>query len=204
MQLIPTNEEVLELIQHAGGLRRGHFEYPSGLHSANYIQMALAMRRHEDATVLSVALSRLVRSNAEIRAMIAKLSIVAPATGGLPVAYGVCEALRARQVYWAESLRPDDPLRFRMFFELEPGEKVLLVDDIIRSGRRLKQLKQLVEEKGGEVVGIAVLVEDPTPAFADFSALPFYHLARFSSGYCPAGAACELCKQGVPVTKAWV
>ncbi len=204
MQLIPTNGEVLDLVHRAGGLHQGHFEYPSGLHSANYIQMALAMRRHEDATLLSVALSRLVRSNPEIRAMISKLSIVAPATGGLPVAYGVCEALRAHQVYWAESLKQGDPLRFRMFFELEPGEKVLLVDDIVRSGLRLSQLKQLVEEKGGEVVGIAVLIHDPTPEIANFGDIPFYQLARFNSEYSTAGAACELCKKGVPVTKVWV
>lgn len=204
MQLIPTNAEVLDLVQRAGGLRQGHFEYPSGLHSANYIQMALAMRRHEDATLLSVALSRLVRSNGEIRAMLPKLSIVAPATGGLPVAYGVCEALRAHQVYWAESVTQNDPLNFRMFFALEPGEKVLLVDDIIRSGRRLTQLKQLVEDRGGEVVGIAVLIHDPTPGVADFGKLPFYQLAKFSSEYSQAGAACELCRQGVPLTKVWV
>ena len=118
MHLIPTNEEVLDLLRNAGGLRRGHYEYPNGFHGDQYIQPAMAMRKYETAKILSVGLSRLVRANAEIRAVIPELSIVAPATGGLPVAYGIGEALRARQVYWAESASASEPLRFRMFLEV--------------------------------------------------------------------------------------
>src|ERR1700693_2382450 len=102
MQLVPTRDEVVELLRRTGGLRQGHFEYPSGLHTNEHLQVALTMRHFETAKILSVGLSRLIRANAELRAMIPELSIVAPATGGLPVAYGMCEALRARQVYWAE------------------------------------------------------------------------------------------------------
>ena len=82
-----------------------------------------------------MGLSRLLRANPEIRAIIPELSIVTPMTGGLPVAYGVCEALRARQVYWAEREHDDEPLRFRQFLEPQPGEQVVLVDDILRTGR---------------------------------------------------------------------
>src|SRR6266478_3691664 len=106
MHLIPTQEEVVDLFRRTGGLRKGHFEYPSGLHTAEYPQVALTMRHFETAKILSVGLSRLIRANSELRAIIPELSVVAPATGGLPVAYGVCEALRANQVYWAE--RGDD------------------------------------------------------------------------------------------------
>ena len=102
MHLVPTQDEVVELLRQTGGLRKGHFEYPNGLHANEYLQVALTMRHYQSAKILSVGLSRLIRAHADIRAMIPELSIVAPATGGLPVAYGVCEALRARQVYWAE------------------------------------------------------------------------------------------------------
>ncbi len=77
-----------------------------------------------------MGLSRLLRANPEIRAMIPELSIVAPATGGLPVAYGVCEALQAKRVYWAEREFEDRPFRFRQYIEPQPGEQVVLVDDI--------------------------------------------------------------------------
>ena len=102
MHLIPTQEEVVSVLRETGALRDGHFEYPTGLHSNEYLQVPLAMRHYQQQRMLSVGLSRLLRANPEIRAIMPELSIVAPATGGLPVAYGVCEALRAKQVYWAE------------------------------------------------------------------------------------------------------
>ncbi|MEQ1886459.1 MAG: phosphoribosyltransferase family protein [Bryobacteraceae bacterium] len=201
MHLIPTKDELVNLMRRTGGLRTGHFEYPRGLHSSEYMQVALTMRSFEAAKILSVALSRLLRANSEIRAMISQLSIVAPATGGLPVAYGVSEALRAKQVYWAERDNDDEPLRLRQFFEVAPGEKVLLVDDIVRTGKRLTELRQLIESKGGEVVGIGVVVYDPLPGVASFDPLPFYHLLELRSTYYPDAAACELCRKGEPLTK---
>src|SRR6202030_4711772 len=113
MHLTPTQDEVVRVLRETGALRDGHFEYPNGLHSNEYLQVPLAMRYYQHARTLSVGLSRLLRANSEIRAIIPELSIVAPATGGLPVAYGVCEALRARQVYWAERDTENQPLRFR-------------------------------------------------------------------------------------------
>src|ERR1044071_4778020 len=137
MHLLPTPEEVVQVLRDTGALREGHFEYPSGLHSNEYLQVPLAMRYYQHARTLSVGLSRLLRAHPEIRAMIPELSVVAPATAGLPVAYGVCEALRARQVYWAEDADGSGTLRFRQYLEQHPGEQVVLVDDILRSGRKL-------------------------------------------------------------------
>src|SRR4030081_1282339 len=143
MHLLPTPEEVVRVLRDTGALRDGHFEYPSGMHSNEYLQVPLAMRYYQHAKTLSVGLSRLLRANAEIRAMIPELSIVSPDTGGLPVAYGMCEALRAHQVYWAERREENGPMHFRQYLEQLPGEKVLLVDDILRSGKNLSELKRL-------------------------------------------------------------
>src|SRR5579863_9374180 len=123
MHLLPTHDEVVRVLRDTGALRDGHFVYPNGLHSNEYLQVPVAMRYYQHAKTLSVGLSRLLRANSEIRAMIPELSIVAPATGGLPVAYGVCEALRARQVYWADRKEEHGPLRFRQYLEQKPGEK---------------------------------------------------------------------------------
>jgi len=201
MHLVPTAEEVIELFEQTGALRRGHFEYPNGLHGDEYLQVALAMRYYQHAKILSVGLSRLVRTNPELHAMIPKLSIVSPATGGLPVAYGVSEALRAHQVYWAERENPGEPMRFRQYLEQVPGEKVLLVDDIMRTGAKLSELKTLVESKGGVVVGIAVIVYQPAPGAPDFSPLPFYYLAKLDHIRYRDAASCDLCRQGVPLEK---
>ena len=71
------------------------------------------------------------------------LGLLAP--GGLPVAYGICEALQARQVYWAEREAPGKAYRFRPFLEPQPGEQVMLVDDILHSGANLMDLKAAIE-----------------------------------------------------------
>lgn len=204
MHLVPTQEEVVDLLRQTGALRTGHFAYPNGLHSNEYLQVALAMRYYQHAKTLSVGLSRQLRANSEIRAMIPELSIVAPATGGLPVAYGVCEALRAHQVYWGEREDTGQAMRFRQFLEQMPGEKVLLVDDILRTGRKLTELKNLVEANGAEVVGLAVMIYQPTPETPSFDPLPFYYLAKLDGLYYKDASSCELCKEGVPLERVWI
>jgi len=204
MHLLPTQDEVVGILRETGALRDGHFEYPNGLHSNEYLQVPLAMRYYQHARTLSVGLSRRLRANSEIRATIPQLSIVAPATGGLPVAYGVCEALRAHQVYWAE--RQDDglPLRFRQFLEQTRGESVVLVDDILRSGSNLSEMRTLLESRGATVMAVAVVIYQPTPKTKDFGSLPFYYLAKLEATYYTDAASCDLCKQGVPLEKVWV
>jgi orotate phosphoribosyltransferase len=204
MHLIPTQDEVVSVLRDTGALRHGHFQYPTGQHSNEYLQVPLAMRYYQYQKMLSVGLSRLLRANPEIRAIVPQLSIVAPATGGLPVAYGICEAMRAKQVYWAERDHDREPLRFRQYLEQNPGEPVVLVDDILRSGNRLSELKQLLESRGALVVAMAVIIYQPTPQTRDFGALPLYYLARLEASYYADGAHCELCKQGVPLETVWL
>ncbi len=204
MHLLPTPEEVVSVLRETGALRDGHFEYPSGLHSNEYLQVPLAMRYYQHARTLSVGLSRLLRANPEIRAMIPDLSIVAPATGGLPVAYGVCEALRAKQVYWAERNDEGEPMRFRQYLEQPPGEQVVLVDDILRSGSKLAEMKTLLESRGATVIGLAVVIYQPTPRTRDFGTLPLYYLAKLDASYYSDTGHCDLCRRGVKLDKVWV
>ena len=161
-QLLPTHEEVSAILRETGALRDGHFRYPNGLHSDRYLQIPLAMRVYQHQKMLSVALSRLVRANPEIRAIIPELSIVCPATGGLPIAYTLCEALRARQVYWAEQESLDSPLKYRQFLKQEAGEKVLLVDitDVDAPQRIAGELKERFGGVDLSILGSCVVVEE--------------------------------------------
>src|SRR5579864_7929329 len=204
MELVPTQDDVVALLRRTGGLREGHFEYPGGQHITEYLQVALTMRDYHAAKVLSVGLSRKVRANTEIRAIIPELSVVAPATGGLPVAYGVCEALRAKQVYWGERENENEPQRFRQYLEQHPGEQVVLVDDILRSGSKLAEMKTLLESRGATVVGLAVVIYQPTPNTRDFGSLPLYYLAKLDASYYSDAAHCDLCRRGVKLEKVWV
>jgi len=204
MDLVPTNEEVIALLRRTGALRDGHFEYANGMHANEYLQVALAFRYFEHAKLLSVGLSRRLRADTEIRAMLKELSLVCPDnTAGLPIAYGMSEALRTSQVYWAEKDSPSAALRFRQFVEPAKGEKVLLVDDILRTGRRLTELRTLLDAKGADIVGIAVAVYQPNPDVADFGNLPLFYLAKMDAVYYKDASSCELCRKGAAVERVW-
>ena len=200
MHLIPTNDEVIQMLRDTAALRHGHFAYPNGMHADEYVQVAVAFRHYQHAKILSVGLSRRLRADSEIRAMIKELSIVCPTTG-VPIAYGICEALRAKQVYWAEQDNESGPLHFKQFIEPEKGEKVLLVDDILRSGKRLSELRSLVESFGAEVVGLAVAIYQPNPTIRSFGHLPVFQLAQMDAVYYKDSDSCDLCRKGVPVEK---
>jgi len=205
MHLLPTHDEIVRILRDTGALREGHFVYANGLHSNEFLQIPLAMRYYQHAKTFSVGLSRLLRANPEIRAIIPELSIVAPATGGLPVAYGVCEALQAKRVYWAE--RQADTTqrwRFRQFVEPLPGEQVVLVDDKLRSGEQLAAMKALVESYGAIVVALAVVIYQPRPNVRNFGDLPLLHLTRLEASYWADAASCELCNKSIPLEKVWV
>jgi orotate phosphoribosyltransferase len=203
MELIPTNAEVITLLRETGALRHGHFEYPNGMHADEYVQVARAFRYYQHAKLLSVGLSRRLRSDPEIRAMIKELSIVSPATG-TPIAFGICEALHAHQVYWAEKDNESSPMHFKQFIQPAKGEKVLLVDDILRSGKRLTELRAIVEAYGAEVVGLAVAVYQPNPTIASFDSLPLFFLAQMDAVYYTDTASCDLCSKGIPLERIWV
>ncbi|HLM99028.1 MAG TPA: phosphoribosyltransferase family protein [Bryobacteraceae bacterium] len=194
----------MRVLRQTGALRDGHFVYPNGLHSNEYLQVPLAMRYYQHARTLSVGLSRLLRANPEIRALVPELSIVAPATGGLPVAYGVCEALRAKQVYWAERDDENKSMRFRQYLEQHPGEQVVLVDDILRSGSKLREMQTLLESRGAKVLGLAVIIYQPNPNTKDFGSLPLYYLAKLEASYYADAGHCDLCRRGVKLEKVWV
>ncbi len=201
MQLVPTQGDVIDLLSKTGALRHGHFTCPSGFHTDRYLETALVMRYYHHAKTLSVGLSRLLGADPELRAILPELSIVAATAAGLPVAYGLCESLRARQVYWTEKPSPAEPMRFRQYMEPSPGEKVVLADDILRSGVLVGEARTLLESGGARVLALAALVYQPTPRTPDLGPLPLYYLARLEVSYYADAASCELCKRGAPIER---
>ncbi len=198
MDLIPSQAAVLDVLETTGALRHGHFQHPSGTHSDLYLQVPLAMRHYTESKALSVGLSRLLRADDEVRRYLPNVSVVAPATGGLPVAYGISEALQAVQTYWAE--KEEGRLVFRQFMETHAGERVILVDDILRTGSKLHQLQELVEGAGARVLAIAVLVHQPFENAATFPGIPLLKLATLQPRYWH-GHECPLCAAKVPITQ---
>jgi orotate phosphoribosyltransferase len=79
----------------------------------------------------------------------------------------------------------------------------MLVDDILRTGKRLTELRALLESRGTKVVGVAVAVYQPNPTIADFGNLPLFYLAKMDALYYKDRSSCELCRKGVPVEAVW-
>ena len=102
VELIPSQDKVMQILQRTGAFREGHFVYPNGKHSPHYFQMPLAFRYYDTARVLAVALSRKFRLEKDISSQLPKVSVISPSSGGIPVAFGVRDALNAEQIYWAE------------------------------------------------------------------------------------------------------
>jgi len=79
-----------------------------------------------------------------------------------------------------------------------------LVDDILRSGTKLTEMRALIESHGANVMALAVVIYQPTPDTKDFGSLPVYYLAKLDAHYSSDAATCELCKRGVPLERVWV
>ena len=199
VQLIPSPEHVTNLLRETGALREGHFEFPTGLHSSHYFQMPLAMRYHGNARVLNVALSRLLRREPEVLAALPNCAIVAPAAGGIPVAFGVREALNADQIFWAE--KEDGKYHFRQYLDAD-GLKCILVDDVVRSGKAISLMLDLIRDAGATVVAVGSLVHF-NDAHLDTGNIPYYSLLEVNTHF-HEPAACPQCKAGEALHSVWV
>lgn len=157
IDLVPSSESVMQILQSTGAYRQGHFVYPSGRHASHYFQMPLAFRYYDNSRVLSVGLSRKFRMDKAISSRLPKVSIISPSPGGIPVAFAVREALGAEQIYWAEV---EGGIRqFRQYLKDSEVYPCIIVDDIIRSGKAIEETAKIVKEMGAEVIGCGTIVK---------------------------------------------
>ncbi|OGW26993.1 MAG: orotate phosphoribosyltransferase [Nitrospirae bacterium GWC2_57_13] len=178
-----TSEEVLEIYKKTGALLTGHFLLSSGLHSEQYLQSALVLQQPEAATKLCAALAD--------RFLDIKIdAVIAPALGGILVAHETARALGVRGIF-AE--RQSGELMLRRGFSLRAGERVLVVEDVITTGKSTKETMEVVKKAGGLVVAAGALV-DRSGGKADFG-VPARFLVMLSVPTYAADA-CPLCKAG--------
>src|ERR1044071_9528889 len=95
VSLIPSPEQVMDILKRTGAFREGHFVYPNGKHSPHYFQMPLAFRYYDTARVLAVGLGRKFRIDRDISSQLPKVAVISPSSGGIPVAFGVRDVLNA-------------------------------------------------------------------------------------------------------------
>ncbi|OLE53413.1 MAG: hypothetical protein AUG51_13385 [Acidobacteria bacterium 13_1_20CM_3_53_8] len=193
VNLIPPPDAVMQILKRTGAFREGHFVYPSGKHTPHYFQMPLAFRYYDTARVLAVALSRKFRLEKEISSQLPKVAIISPSSGGIPVAFGVREALNAEQIYWAE--QEGSRRTFRQY--ITPGEvnPCIIVDDIIRSGHAIEETVSLVKELGASIIGCGAIVRFTT-APEEIEGVPVKSLIDFEAKFYDTGDQCAECKEG--------
>jgi orotate phosphoribosyltransferase len=174
--------EVLELLAGHGALLKGHFLLSSGKHSDTYVEKA---RLFEHPEVVG-------RFAAEIASWYDRVqAVVSPAVGAIPLGFAVAEKARARFLY-AE--RESGNLVFRRGFRLDPGERTLVVEDVITTGGSAAEVYELVRASDAEPLGVAAVVDRS----AGDLPFPFRSLARVELAVHDP-ESCPLCANGVPL-----
>ena len=177
------SEQVLDIYTKTGALLTGHFLLSSGLHSEQYLQSALVLQQPEIATQLCAALAEKFRhSKIEV--------VIAPAMGGVFVSHETARALGVRAIF-AE--RVNGQLTLRRGFSIKPGERVLVVEDVITTGKSTRETIKVVQQSGGVVIAAASLV-DRSGGNADIG-VPYKSLVTLNVPVYTL-EACPLCKAG--------
>jgi len=195
VELIPSQDTLMQILKRTGAFREGHFVYPNGKHSPHYFQMPLAFRFYDTARVLAVALSRKFRLEKDISSQLPKVSIISPSSGGIPVAFGVRDALNAEQIYWAE--QEQDKRQFRQYVNQGEVNPCILVDDIIRSGHAINETVDLVKDLDARIIGCGAIVRFDT-APNELEGVPIKSLIDFDVKMYDGDEDCAECKEGVP------
>jgi orotate phosphoribosyltransferase len=183
-----TEAEVLRVFRSSGALLEGHFRLSSGLHSPGYLQCALVLQHPREAEALGAALGAIVRS-------LGVQTVMSPALGGVVIGQEVGRALGVRAIF-AE--RADGSLTLRRGFALDPGERVLIVEDVVTTGGSTRETMEVARAAGAVVVGACAIVD--RSGGKQGLDVPFRSLLPMEvTTYQPD--ACPLCQQGIPVVK---
>ena len=144
-----TQDEVLQIFRDTGALLEGHFILRSGLHSRQYFQCALALQQMPVVEQIGGALAAKGRP-------LGAVTVIAPALGGLVIGQEVARQLGVRFIF---SEKEDGKLVLRRGFKIAPGEKILVVEDVVTKGGRVQETIDIVRAHGGKVVGVATIVD---------------------------------------------
>jgi orotate phosphoribosyltransferase len=172
------------LLEQTGALLSGHFRLSSGLHSGNYVQCALLLEHPRDAKAIGEALADKIRA-------LNPAKIVAPALGGVIIGYTVAEALGVPMVF---TERKEGQMTLRRGFRLEEGERVVIVEDVVTTGKSTRETADVIAQHGGAVAGFASILNrsgKANPFDLPYEFLLALDFETYDESACPA------CAEGV-------
>lgn len=181
-------QDVAAILRNAGALLEGHFLLTSGRHSGTYIEKFRLLEYPSYAQELCRYIADHFRPlNVQL--------VAGPTTGGIIISYEVAKQLGVRGIFAEKTAQGR---AFGRGFRVSPGERTLIVDDVLTTGGSIREVLTAVRRAGGQPVGVAVLI-DRTGGHADFD-LPFFACLTLDvASYDPAD--CPLCTQQLPLTE---
>jgi orotate phosphoribosyltransferase len=184
-----ASSDVERVFRESGALREGHFILASGRHSSLYLEKFQVLQHPADTERLCGAIAVWARS-------LGVDSVAGPTTGGIILAHELARQLGVRAIY-AERREGAPGREFRRGFAVAPGERVLVVDDIMTTGGSVQETIDAVRSAGGAIAGAAVLVD--RSGGASRLDVPVHSLWRLDiPSHAPA--ECPLCAKGIPAT----
>lgn len=185
MMTLVSNDAVLAVFRRVGALLEGHFRLTSGLHSPGYLQCALVLQHPREAANCGTAIAERVRG-------LGVDAVLSPALGGIVIGHEVARALGVRAIF-AE--RQDGQLTLRRGFSLSPGEKVLVVEDVVTTGGSTRETIEVARAAGASVVGAASIIDrsgGQQTLDVPYHALATVALPTYQPDSCPLCAAGSL------------
>lgn len=144
-----TQDQVLQVFRDTGALLEGHFVLRSGLHSRQFFQCALALQQMPIVEKLGAAL-------AAKASPLGAVTVISPAMGGLVIGQEVARQLGLRFIFVEKE---EGKLALRRGFKIAPGEKILIVEDVVTKGGRVQETIDIVRANSGIVAGVAMVVD---------------------------------------------
>jgi orotate phosphoribosyltransferase len=177
-----------ELLTSRGALLRGHFQLSSGRHGDLYIEKFRILQWPDVTGPMCAMIADQFRGQANL--------VAGPTTGGVILAYETARHLGLRSIIAERKEGEVEAREFKRGFEIGPGDRVLVVDDVLTTGGSIGEVIKAVRERDAEVAGVGVLV-DRTNGRVDFG-VPFYACLSYEvASWEPA--ECALCRDGVPL-----
>jgi orotate phosphoribosyltransferase len=181
-------EEVIKIFKDTGALLEGHFKLTSGLHSATYFQCAKVLQYPWHAETLCREIAEHFK-NTNIE------TVVSPAVGGIVFGQEIARLLGVRAIF-AE--RVEKQMTLRRGFDISPGERILLAEDVTTTGGSVKEVMSLAQERGAEIAAVTSVV-DRSGGQAQFG-VPYFSLFQMDvTNYDPEN--CPMCKAGSQAVK---
>lgn len=181
--------KIMSLLRETDAFLEGHFLLSSGKHSNGYVQCAKLLQYPDKASIVCDAIKEKLEQD-DIKVDI----VVGPAMGGIVIAYELGRTLGVPAIF---TERENEEMTLRRGFEIKPGQKVLIVEDVVTTGKSSKETIKVIENFGGEVLGIGCLVDRTKNKDIGIKLYPAIQidLDTYDEDNCP------LCKEGIEIVK---